>query len=83
VALVEEVFSAYAKEGDVVFEPFCGSGTQVIAAEKMAIQCNGMELDPVYCDVAIRRWQNFTGQTATLEGDGRTFDEIAAERIAA
>lgn len=83
VALVEEVFDAYSKAGDVVFEPFCGSGTQIIAAEKMGIHCHGMELDPVYCDVALRRWQNFTGQAATLEGDGRTFAELEAERHAA
>lgn len=80
VALVEEAFAAYSKEGDVVFEPFCGSGTQVIAAEKMARHCFGIDIDPVYVDVAVRRWQDFTGQTATLEGDGRAFAEVEAER---
>jgi len=80
VALVESVIDAYAKSGDFLFEPFTGSGTQIIAAEKTATNCYGMELDPAYCDVAVRRWQNFTGQTATLEGDGRTFAEIEAER---
>ena len=42
-----------------------------------------MELDPKYCDVIIQRWQNFTGQTATLEGDGRTFAELESERCSA
>lgn len=83
VALVEEVFAAYSKSDDVVFEPFCGSGTQIIAAEKMAIHCFGMELDPAYCDVGVRRWQEFTGKEAVLEGDGRAFAEIASERLAA
>jgi DNA modification methylase len=80
VALVEEAFAAYSKEGDVVFEPFCGSGTQIIAAEKMGRHCFGSEMDPVYCDVAVRRWQLFTGEQATLEGDGRTFEEISEAR---
>lgn len=82
VSLVEEVFAAYAKAGDVAFEPFCGSGTQVVAAEKCGVHCHGMELDPAYVDVAVKRWQEFTGLSATLEGDGRTFDEIAASRAA-
>lgn len=80
VALVEEAFAAYSKEGDVVFEPFCGSGTQVIAAEKMARHCFGIDIDPAYVDVAVKRWQDFTGKAATLEGDGRTFAELVAER---
>ena len=80
VELAEEMIGAYSREGDVVFEPFCGSGTQVIAAEKTGRHCYGMELDPVYCDVAVRRWQDFTGKAATLESDGRSFDEIAAGR---
>ena len=82
VALVEAALEAYSKSGDVVFEPFCGSGTQIIASEKLGRHCFGSEMDPAYCDVAIRRWQEFTGQSATLECDGRTFDEIAASRAA-
>lgn len=82
VALVEEVFSSYTKAGDIAFEPFCGSGTQVIASEKSGVRCYAIDIDPVYVDVAVKRWQEFTGQDATLEGDGRTFNEIAAERVA-
>lgn len=83
VALVEEAIDAFTKRGDVLFEPFCGSGTQIIAAEKMERRCFASEIDPTYCDVAVRRWQLFTGEEATLEGDGRTFDELAAERCKA
>lgn len=83
VALVEQGLDAYTKEGDVLYEPFCGSGTQLIAAEKLGRHCFASEMDPVYCDVSVKRWQAFTGQAATLESDGRSFDEIANERIAA
>jgi DNA modification methylase len=50
----------------VVYEPFLGSGSTLIACEKMNRRCYGMELDPIYCDVIVQRWQAFTGQTATL-----------------
>jgi DNA modification methylase len=64
-------------QGQVVYEPFMGSGTTLIAAESCGRICFGMEIDPLYVDVAIRRWQAFTGQAATREGDGMTFDAIA------
>ena len=67
--------------GDAVYEPFAGSGSTVIAAEKSGRRCFGMEIEPRYCDVIVSRWQNFTGKPATLDGDGRTFDEIAGERL--
>ena len=83
VALVEEVFDAYAKAGDIAYEPFCGSGTQIIAAEKTGIRCFGSELDPTYCDVAVRRFQNFTGENVVLESSGETFNAIAEKGRAA
>jgi DNA modification methylase len=61
----------------------CGTGTTIIAAEKLGKDGCGIELSPSYCDVIVTRWQKFTGQTATLRGDGRSFDEIAAERLPA
>lgn len=67
--------------GQAVYEPFCGSGTTIIAAEMTGRACHAVELDPRYVDVAIRRWQEFTGQKALLEGDGRCFDRVAAERL--
>ena len=66
--------------GQAVYDPFLGSGTTLAAAEATERVCYGLELDPKYVDVIVTRWQSFTGKQATLEGDGRTFDEIAEER---
>ena len=68
--------------GQAVYEPFCGSGTSIVAAETCGRSCLALELDPAYVDVAVTRWQDFTGEVAVLEGDGRGFIEIAAERTA-
>jgi DNA modification methylase len=68
--------------GQAVYDPFLGSGTTLIAAETTGRVCLGMELEPRYVDVAVRRWQAFTGMTACLLGDGRLFDVVAAERLA-
>jgi len=64
----------------VVFDPFLGSGTTMIAAEQLGRRCYGMEIEPRYVDVAVRRWQKFTGKEAALEGTKKTFDEVARER---
>lgn len=69
--------------GQAVYEPFSGSGTSIIAGEMEARSIFAMEIDQRYVDVAVKRWQEFTGQKATLESDGRLFDEIADERKAA
>lgn len=69
--------------GQAVYEPFSGSGTTIIACEITGRCCHAIELNPAYVDMAVKRWQAFTGQQATLEGDGRTFEEIAAERVPA
>jgi len=66
--------------GQAVYEPFSGSGTTIIACEKEARIALAIELEPAYVDVAVLRWQNFSGKAAVLDGDGRTFDEIAQER---
>ena len=66
--------------GQAIYEPFCGSGTTLIAAETTGRACHAVELDPAYVDVAVLRWQAFTGQAAVLAGDGRCFAEVAAER---
>lgn len=66
--------------GQAVYEPFSGSGTTIIACEMTGRHCHAIELSPAYVDVAITRWQEFTGQQAILEGDGRTFAEVTGER---
>ncbi len=66
--------------GQVVYEPFCGSGTTLIASESTGRACYAMELDPAYVDVAVLRWQAFSGKAAVLEGDGRSFAEVTQER---
>ena len=67
-ALVEAVLTAFSDPGDLIYEPFCGSGTQIVAAERAGRRCFAMELDPVYCDVAVRRWELATGSLAVLQG---------------
>ncbi|SDG08342.1 site-specific DNA-methyltransferase [Sulfitobacter delicatus] len=66
--------------GQAVFEPFCGSGTTLIAAETTGRVCLAMELDPAYVDVAVQRWQAFTGQDAVLAGDAEAFAACARHR---
>ncbi len=66
--------------GEAVYDPFLGFGTTLIACEMTERICYGLELDPKYVDVIVQRWQNLTGEQATLEGDGRTFEEIGRER---
>ncbi len=62
---------------------FLGSGTTLLAAEQIGRVCFGVELDPKYVDVIVRRWQQYTVKQAQLDGDGRTFDETAQERLGA
>lgn len=69
--------------GEVVYDPFLGSGTSVIAATASGRICVGCELSPAYVDVIVRRWQEFVRQAAVLEGDGRTFAAVAEERVKA
>ena len=67
-------------EGDWVYDPFCGSGTTLIAAEKSKRKCLCVELSPQYCDAIIRRWQSETGEDAALEGKGVTFNDLLEQR---
>lgn len=66
--------------GDAVYDPFLGSGTTLIACEMTERICYGLDIDPKYVDVIVQRWQKLTGKEATLEGDGRTFEEVGRER---
>ena len=69
-----------SKPGDAIYEPFSGSGTTIIAAEMTGRRCFAIELSPAYVDVAVRRWEEFTGKTAALEATGQTFQEVQDER---
>ena len=70
----------HARLGEACYDPFLGSGSTLIAAETCSRICYGMEIDPQYVDVAVLRWQRFTGKQAVLDGDRRTFDEITRVR---
>ena len=69
--------------GQAIYEPFMGSGTTLIAAETTGRVCLGIELNPAYVDVAVDRWQQFTGEPAVLDGEDRTFDDLRQTRVAA
>jgi DNA modification methylase len=68
-----------SRAGEVVYDPFLGSGTTLIAAQMTDRVCYGLEIEPKYVDVIVRRWQKLTGKQATLDADGRTFDELSPE----
>ena len=83
VELIERAVRNSSKSRDTILDPFGGSGSTLIACEKSGRQGRMIELEPKSCAVAILRWQEFTGRQAVLEGDGRSFDEIGAERVEA
>ena len=66
VALVEKAVENSAAASDIVYDPFLGSGTTMIACEKLGRRCYGMEIEPKYVDVAVKRWEQFTGKEAVL-----------------
>jgi len=80
IALVADAILDCTARGELVLDPFLGSGTTLMAAERVGRICYGMEIDPIYVDVAIRRWQKYTGQSAIHAGLQKSFDELAAER---
>ncbi len=80
VALVERAVSNSSKTGDVVLDPFGGSGSTLIACENLGRRARLVEIDPRYVDVIVERWRKYTGGEAHLEGDGRSFETIARER---
>ena len=67
--------------GQAVYEPFSGSGTTIIAGEMTGRSIHAIELNPAYVDVAVKRWQEFTGQEAVHEETGQTFNEMAGARV--
>jgi DNA modification methylase len=80
VELFTRPLKNHTNQGDVCYEPFTGTGPQIIAAEITGRSCYALEIAPQYIDVSVNRWQLFTGKQATLDGDGRTFEELKRER---
>jgi DNA modification methylase len=78
VALVADAILDCSARGDLVLDPFLGGGTTLMAAERVGRRCCGMELDPLYVDTIIRRWQALTGDTARHAETGETFESAAA-----
>jgi DNA modification methylase len=79
VALVADAIKDCTRRGDVVLDTFCGSGTTILAAERVGRHARGLEIQPRFVDVAIRRWQAFTRRDARHAESGLSFDEVAAE----
>jgi len=80
VALVADAIRDASNRGDIVLDPFSGSGTTILAAERTGRQARAIEIDPAYVDVGIRRWEAMTGKLAVLEATGQPFSEVAAAR---
>lgn len=78
--LFEIPMEQHTKRGAIVLEPFSGSGSQIIAAEKLGRKCRAMEISPAFVDVALRRWEGATGKAAQLDGTGQTFTQVAEKR---
>jgi DNA modification methylase len=81
VALIERAIRNSSRRGELVLDPFCGSGTTLIACEKSGRKARLIEIDPIYCDVIVKRWQEFTGQAATFQSTGQNFAQISLERL--
>jgi DNA modification methylase len=76
VRLVADAILDSSDANDVVFDPFLGSGTTLIAAERTRRRCFAIEIDPLYVDTAVRRWQSYSGLKASRIGGGELFDEL-------
>jgi DNA modification methylase len=79
-AMLKDALLDVTNPGDIVLDPFGGSGSTLLAAEATRRRCRAIELDPLYVDLAITRFQKMTGREAILEGEGKTFDEVALAR---
>jgi DNA modification methylase len=82
VAMVADALLDCSARGEIVLDSFLGSGTSLMAAERVGRICYGIEIDPLYVDLAVRRWQKHTGEKAMLANSDKSFDEVAAMRAA-
>lgn len=82
LALICDILLDASGKGDIVVDPFMGSGTTIIAAEKLGRKARGIEMDPAYCDTIIRRWQHWTGEVAVRAADGMSFAALESENAA-
>ena len=71
----------HTEEGSILYDPFLGSGSTVIAAERANRICYGLEINPTYVDAIVMRWQNLTGNEAVLASTGRSFEQVRADRM--
>ena len=81
IELMERAIGNSSQRGDIVLDPFGGSGSTLIACQRMGRRARLIELEPQYVDVIVRRWEQFTGGSAVLEGQSKTFAEVAVERL--
>jgi DNA methylase/ParB-like nuclease family protein len=81
IALVVDAMRDCSRRGDIVLDPFMGSGTTILAAERIGRRGYGLEIDPLYVDATVRRWQSLTKRDALLSSTDQTFSEVAAERL--
>jgi DNA modification methylase len=82
-ALIADAIRDVTRRGDIVLDPFAGTGTALVAAEKTGRQGRALERDPLHCDLIVRRWQEYTGKAARLLGSDLTFAEAEVQRRAA
>ena len=82
VAMIADAIKDCSRRGGLVLDPFCGSGTILIAAERTGRSARAIELDPQYVDIAVRRWQKYAGKAATLAATGQSFEDVEEERLA-
>jgi DNA modification methylase/ParB-like chromosome segregation protein Spo0J len=80
-ALLEDALLDVTNRGDIVLEPFAGSGSTLLAADAVGRVCRAIEIDALYCDLTIERWQQMTGQEARLSETGETFAQVRARRL--
>jgi hypothetical protein len=81
VALIADAILDCSARGDIVLDSFLGSGSTILAAERVGRIGYGIELDPIYVEIAIRRWQSYTGEQAIHAESGKAFDELAAQEV--